>query len=394
MKICFITNTIFTLGGVQRVVSVLASELSKYHEVDILCTREKSEIDREVYNLDSRVNVKINSIINKKNFFTKIYSGIGKKINKYTGLINYLNCEKLIREIYYPKQLRDNYIKYFNDEQYDIIIGVEGYYSLLLSTICNKIESKVIGWQHNSYEAYLKNKGRYYWRQDNLFKYYIPKLDKYLVLTDYDKEKFKDEMDISVHSMNNPRSFKSEEKAFLKNKRFIAAGRFTHQKGFDLLIQSFKKFSDKNEDWELDIIGEGEDLELLKQMINKYNLEERINIRGFTNKIKKRLLSSSVLLLSSRWEGMPMIVLEGMELGLPIISYNISASIQLIDNNYNGILVNKYDVDEFAEAMLKLSNSYELRKKYSKGSIIKSKNFDVEVIAEKWNEIFEEILQK
>lgn len=391
MKICFLTSNIFTLGGVQRVVSVLASELSKYHEIDIICTIGDGEINRDIYGLDPKVNVKINSKINKKSILTKLYSGLGKKMNKYTGIINYIDNETLIKEIYYPKELRNNYIKYFNNEGYDLIIGVEGYYSLLLATISSEIKSKTIGWQHNSYEAYLKNKRRYHWKQDSLFKYYIPKLDKYIVLTDYDKYKFEDELGILVDVMHNPKSFKSKEKAELINKNFIAAGRFTHQKGFDLLIQSFKKFSEADDKWNLDIIGEGEELESLQEMIDKYNLRNRITIKSFTNNIKENLLKASVLLLPSRWEGMPMIVLESMELGLPIISYNISASKQLIDNNYNGILVNKYDIDKFAEAMLEFANSYELRVKCSIASINKSRNFDAEVIGEKWNCMFNSI---
>lgn len=392
MKICFITSTIFNLGGVQRVVSVLANELSKYHQIDIICTNKEYKLDRELYSLSKKVNVEFSTKLNDKFFLIKLYSGLGKRVNKKTGWFNNEKMLSIIEEIYYPKQVQKNYINYFNNKKYDIIIGVEGYYSLLLGIISKSIKSKVIGWQHNSYEAYLKNTRRYYWNQDILFKKYLQNLDKFLVLTNHDKNKYYEELHIKSEVIYNPRSFKSNNKSNLLNKKFIAAGRFTYQKGFDLLLSSFQIFSESNNEWNLDIFGEGEEEETLLDLIRKYNLEDRVRIKKFTNKIKEYLLDSSVLLLSSRWEGMPMIVLESMELGLPIISYDITASQQLIQNNEQGILVNKYDTDKFADAMLQLAQSYELRKKYSTNAIKKSREFDIESIAKKWNKMFYEIM--
>ena len=67
-------------------------------------------------------------------------------------------------------------------------------------------------------------------------------------------------------------------------------------------------------------------------MINIYKLEVRFIVKSFTNNIKDYFLNSSVLLLPSRWEGMPMIVLESLEMGVPIISYDITAVKPLITN--------------------------------------------------------------
>lgn len=388
MKICFITNNIFKLGGVERVLSVLASELCKEHEITILCTQGKNPIDRSIYNLDERVNVEINTNLMERPFILKAANKIGKEINKFTGILNKEKHLNKISKLYFPHKTRENFINYINSNKFDIVIGVQGRFSLLLGIIKDKVNSKVMGWQHNSYEAYLKNPNRYHWNQDVMFNKYISNLDEYIVLTDYDKNMFKSERDIDCTVIHNPKSFVSDIKSPLTSKKFLAAGRFNVQKGFDLLIESYKLFCEKNKEWNLVIVGEGEEKSKIEKLIKKYNLENRVEIHGFTNKINEYFLESSVLLLPSRWEGMPMIVLESLEMGVPIVSYDITAATQIITDNREGIIVPKYNVEEFAKAMEKISESDILRNKMARNCILKSLEFDIQNIAKKWNEVF------
>ena len=271
--------------------------------------------------------------------------------------------------------------------KFDVVIGVAGEYSLLLGTISDKINAKTIGWQHNSFDAYLRNEKRYFWNQDQLFKNYISNLNEYIVLNDYDKEMFKKEFNIDSKVIYNPKSFISNEKSKVDNKQFLAAGRFNYQKGFDLLIEAFNLFSKLNSDWNLVLVGEGEEKDKIQNLINKYNLNDRIILKPATDNIKQYFLKSSILLLPSRWEGMPMIVLEALEMGMPAITYNISAIYPLIKDKKEGIVVTKYDIEKFAEAMNYLANNNEIRKKMSDNCIKKSKEFEISKIINKWNQI-------
>ncbi len=388
MKICFLIGSVFNLGGVQRVTSVLASELSVEHDINILCMENDFEEDRSLYNLNEKVKVTIWKEEFERNIFKRISYKIIKDINKKGGYFNKEKNLKLLTNAYYPHKLRNSIINYLNENDYDIVIGVEGYYSLLLGEISDKITAKTIGWQHNSYEAYLKNKGRYYWNRDILFEKYIPKLDEYIVLNNHDKSMYKNEKGIESKVIYNPRSFKSDEKSDVKSKTFLAAGRFNYQKGFDLLIESFKIFAKENNEWNLIIVGEGEEKDNMKKLIDKYKLNDRILIKHFTDNIKKYFLESSALLLSSRWEGMPMIVLESLEMGVPVIFYDITAIEPLVTNDKEGLVVEKYDVKAYADAMSKISKSYDLRLNMSKNSIEKSKDFDIERILKVWNDVF------
>lgn len=388
MKICFITYNIFDLGGIQRVTSVIANELSKEHQVDILCTCGKYKVDRSLYNLSENINIEINEDLKRKSKIMQLSYKCLKEINKITSIFNREDMLNILTELYYPKKIRKRFINYLNDKEYDIVIGVAGEYSLLLGTIANDINTKTIGWQHNSFDAYLNTRGRYFWNQDELFRKYIGNLNKHIVLTEYDRDMYKKNMNIDSDVIYNPKSFSSVEKSNVKNKQFLAAGRFTHQKGFDLLIESFNEFSKINTEWDLVIVGDGEEKKYIKQLINKYDLDKRIRIENFTNDIKSYFLESSILLLPSRWEGMPMIVLEALEMGVPIISYDITASQQLIENNKEGILVNKFDVIEFSNAMVRMANSLKYRYNMSKNAIKKSKIFSVNEIVREWNDMF------
>lgn len=390
-KVCFLVNDIFSLGGVQRVVSVIANSLCKDYDITILCIGNNVEVNRTTYNLDERIKVDVKSDILKVNIIKKIIYKIAKVINERTNIFQH-NKKNILSEIYFPKCIREKLYNHLNSSDFDIVIGVEGNFSLLLATISDMLDCKTMGWQHNSYDAYLKNKNKYHWKQDCLFKKYLPKLDRYIVLTNYDKRMYKKEMDIDCIVINNPKSFISNEKSKLINKQFLAAGRFNYQKGFDLLIESFNEFAKHNDDWNLVIVGEGEEKDKIIKLINKYNLQNRIQIDNFTDNIQKYFLQSSILLLPSRWEGMPMIVLESMEMGVPVISYDISACTQLIKNNCEGILVDKYNTKQFAQGMNELSSSYKKRKEMSKHISDKIKNYDINTISLNWKIIISELV--
>ena len=389
MKICFITNELFSLGGAQRVLSVLANNLVQDYEVHIAWTSNNPTIDRSLYDLNPKIRLHNNRNLYSKKPINKILRGL----NKVTGIFNKEIFEFTFKEIAYPKKLREEYINYINNNNYDLVIGVGGYFSLILGMISDKVKAKTIGWQHNSYEAYLENRYRYYWNEDILFEKYIPKLDRYIVLNNHDKEKFKKEKNIECQVIYNPRSFDSKEKSKVNKKQFLAAGRFNHQKGFDLLIESFNTFSKTNDDWKLVIVGEGKEKLKLIEKVNKYKLGDRIIFENFTNNIKEYFLNSSVLLLPSRWEGMPMIVLESLEMGVPVISYDITAVEPLITNGKEGIIVKSFDKDEFAIAMEKIVSSFNLIKDMSKECVIKSREFDVENIRDKWIELIDELAE-
>lgn len=356
MKICFFTDDIFTLGGIQRVVSVVASELAQYHDVDILCfTRnEEFKINRNLYNLDEKVNIEVNKVLFDMKFTSKIRSKILRVINEKTEIFNNEKSVELLTSVYYPKEVQDRCIKYLNSKDYDVIIGVAGVYSLLLGIISNKLDAKTVGWQHNSYDAYFNTTHKYHWDQNKLFKAFIKKLDRYIVLTNEDKKLVDNNFLVNSVRIYNPLSFTSIKKSNCEERNIICVGRLVQeQKGLDLLIKAFYKVSLIHKGWILYIVGDGEDKNKLNELIHKFNLEDKIKIKPFTNNIKEYYLNSSILVSSSRWEGFGLVITEAMECGLPVIAFANSGPKEIINKpNENGILVTCGNTDELAKAMI------------------------------------------
>ena len=103
MKICFVTGSVFSLGGIQRVLTVIANELSKNYEIDILCTNKNIKINRELYNLDKNININLYENLEKYNFIYKLINKIIKTINKYTNIFNNKFFEIILLNSIYPK---------------------------------------------------------------------------------------------------------------------------------------------------------------------------------------------------------------------------------------------------------------------------------------------------
>lgn len=389
MKICFLTDTIFNVGGIQRVLSVLANELVNTYQVTILCTNGDYVENRELYNLHKDVKVVINEELLKMKFFTKICSKVLIKLNAKTGFLNRKRTTSLLAESYYPTVIQNNFVNYFNSKDYDVIIGNQGYYSALLSIIGGRLNAKTIGWQHNSYSAYFNTQNQYSWNQDYLFKKFIKNLDRYVVLTDDDKRLIDENFNINSNRIYNPLSFTCNIKSNCEKKNIICVGRLVEkQKGLDLLIKAFHKVSINHKDWKLYIVGDGDDKDKINELIYNLNLKNQIIIQSSTNNVKEYYLNSSILVSSSRWEGFGLVITEAMECGLPVIAFANSGPKEIINKpSINGILVPCEDIEALANAMIDLIENEEKRKSIAREALKRAQDFSMRNIYNQWNEM-------
>lgn len=377
MKICIWLGTISDIGGVQRLCTLLANELAKENEVTIASFDTPEKLANAVYKLDKRVKF----VEFPKN---KVSSNIFYRIMRRI-LFKLIRNDKYLERIDFPKFMRKRLVDFANQGEYDAIIGV---HSLWLAMIAPEVKAETVGWQLSSFDAYFNTPGKYAWRKKVLFEKYISNLDHYVVLNERTKEKIDTNFGIDSSIIYNPRSYTSKEKSDMKNKVFLAAGRMVYVKAFDNLVEAFKIFAQKNPDWKLLLFGDGEDLPMIRDKIKKYGLEQRIITPGKTDDIKKYFLQSSVLLLPSRWEGMPMIGLEALEMGCPIIAYDIDAMGPIISNGSNGVIVKEnQDVNTYAQAMLKIAENQTLRDQMHQAALQKATQFSVDKIMSEWGKI-------
>lgn len=329
----------------------------------------------------------------KKSFFVKVYSKLLRTLNAKIGLLNKKKFLYLLAEAYYPTEIQKRFINYLNSKDFDVIIGIGGEYSLLLGIIADKLKAKTIGWQHNTYNSYFNTPYKYNWNQDELFKVAIKKIDKYVVLTDTDKKLIDKNFMINSHRIYNPLSFTSNIKSNCENKNIIFVGRLVmEQKGLDLLIKAFHKVTLKHKDWNLYIVGDGEDKDKLDELIYKMDLVGKVKIESFTNNIQTYYLNSSMLVSSSRWEGFGLVVTEAMECGLPVIAFDNSGPKEIINKpNENGILVPCGDIEGLSAAIIDLIENKEKRKCIGKKSISRAKDFSINEIYNQWNKILQSL---
>ena len=380
MKICICVGTILDIGGIQRVISLFANELAKKHEVTISSFDTPEKISNSVYKLDKNINF---VEFPKSKIASNILYRIMRKI-----LFKVVRNDKFLERIDFPKFMRKRLVDFANQGEYDAIIGVHWYHSLWLAMIAPEVKAETVGLQLSSFDAYFNTPGKYAWRKKVLFEKYISNLDHYVVLNERTKEKIDTNFGIDSSIIYNPRSYTSKEKSDMKNKVFLAAGRMVYVKAFDNLVEAFKIFAQKNPDWKLLLFGDGEDLPMIRDKIKKYGLEQRIITPGKTDDIKKYFLQSSVLLLPSRWEGMPMIGLEALEMGCPIIAYDIDAMGPIISNGSNGVIVKEnQDVNTYAQAMLKIAENQTLRDQMHQAALQKATQFSVDKIMSEWGKI-------
>jgi glycosyltransferase involved in cell wall biosynthesis len=220
----------------------------------------------------------------------------------------------------------------------------------------------------------------------------IRKLDKFVVLTNEDKQKWNEIDQNKIMTIYNPVSSSSQQFSSCENKRVIAAGRYSLEKGFDLLTEAWKYVNEKHPDWTLHIYGDGDRTDLEKR-INRLKLTNSFIANGKTNAITEKYLESSIFVLSSRWEGMPLVLIEAMSLGVAPVSFACpSGPRDIITHGIDGLLVENGNIEMLAENICYLIENEEKRKEMGRNARESVKRFDAKVIMSQWKELFEMLI--
>ena len=386
-RICFLVDSIFSIGGVQRVTAVIAGALSKDYDVTIMTFDKLTMKDLSLYQLANYPIkyqfVSYPNISPTKDKLCKIYSYLYRKVLPQCGFTSDLYAHSS-----FPKKRREALTCSIQKGQFDVVIGVHSFLAIRLATIKKELgKTKVFGWIHNSFEALLKEGSPYlgvelkyhYGRQ-------LQKLDEVVVLYQQDAEMYQKTFGFRPSTIYNPLTLKPGPRSDGKQKRFLGVGRFSPKhKGFDLLIQAFALYAKNHQDWSLDIVGDGQEKEQLEHMIIENCLDERIKLHPFTNNIQSYYSSASIYVLSSRWEGMPLVLVEAMSHGLPIIASDIPTCQEVLGDF--GMFFKNGDIQELSQR-LEDATHLDWQKK-SDEAIAIAQRFDINTIAGQWVQLME-----
>ncbi|MDX7645553.1 glycosyltransferase family 4 protein [Aeromonas caviae] len=355
-RICFFIGNLNNAGGTERVSSVIASELQhrgyQIHILSLQCGK------KPFFELADGIHI--------SQLFTKAGRG-------------------MLRLPITIMRLR----RYLRQQQIDILIDVESMLALYALPAVVGLNVRHICWEHFNYHVDLGKASRRLAR-----KLAARFADDVITLTERDKQLWLANTTCKAHitaipnpvTIALPTNINPE-----KEKLFLAVGRLTYQKGFDLLLQAWAQVAPLHPDWRLRIVGDGEDKAMLEQLRRDLNIEASTELLPKTNNIAAHYQQAAFFVMSSRFEGLPLVLIEAQAYGLPIVSFNCDTGpAEIIKHGETGWLCEAGDVADLSD---KISNAVccfneeVTYKSFSKHSKENRNEFSVDVIIDKWSDL-------
>ena len=374
-KIVYCTPALYMAGGVERVLTLKANYFADHFGYDITIILTEGKDKPLFYPLSDKVKV-----VNLDIGFEELWAcSFIKKVFVY-----------LKKQHLFKKLLKQELMRIHPDITVSLLRREINFIALINDG------SKKIGELHVNKANYrnfeqgeanvFKNLFARYWMRNLV--YNLKQLDKFIVLTEEDRNNWVELDNIEV--IPDPLTFSPSSYSPLTERRVIAVGRYVYQKGFDLLIQSWSIVEKECPDWSLTIIGQGNRLEYESLMDELHVDRSRCKLMGPTDTIQDEYMKSSLLVMSSRFEGFGMVLVEAMSCGLPVVSFDCPCGPKdIIQDHVDGLLVEKGNVEKLAESIIWMIQHPEQRKAMADKAVENVQRFGIDQIAEKWKSLFE-----
>ncbi|MFQ9516385.1 MAG: glycosyltransferase family 4 protein [Eubacterium sp.] len=359
-NICFYSGDITNSGGTERVAIIIANELNKLEEynVSVLSLVEKEK--EPFFALDRTIPR------------YAIYDHVVRGITHIGGIIN--RTRKMIKK-----------------HNIDILIDIDGILEMYTIPAKRFTKVKIISWEHYNFYQHPVVPYRKYTR-----KMAARWADAIVTLTEEDKGYYTSNLNVRcpIQCIYNPVIWKKNTKEYdSQSKIILSVGRLTYQKGFDILIDVADLFLKGYPDWKWIVLGEGEDREILEKKVMEKGLDKQLLFPGNVDDIDEYYAKASVFVMTSRFEGLPMTLLETKPYKLPIVSFDCKTGPkELVQDGINGYLIPEGENKEMAEAICKLIDNEKERKEFSEHAIIDMEKFELTCIMNHWIELLKEIM--
>ena len=354
-KICLIDYNMSIVGGVERVTASLANALCEFYEVHLLCLCG----GESAFPLDSRVKF---SVIRKEEERLSVMRKKDKPI------------------------IAD----YFNKNDISVAIVQGNYPGFITSAVRFKTKTKLVFCDHGA----LMNQWE---KKDIVVIRLISSLlhHRTITLTQKNMNDYRKKFLISKKRLAVIPNWISDDVAFseeydINSKRIISAGRFGKEKGFDMLVTAFAPVAEKHPDWHLDIYGDGEMMNTVKNLIKEYNIDSNVHLKGMCNNLAEKYKEYAMYVLPSYREGLPLVLLEAKANRLPIVSFDIMTGPgEIMRDGVDGFLISPYDLEQMGNAICRLIEDKELRQRMSDKSQEGIEKFSKPAILKQWCELIE-----
>jgi len=352
MKLDFIIDSLDG-GGAERVMATLINSLSNENDITLITLNPGSKYP-----------------INKN--ITKIDLHHGSLKN------HTLRSLKNLFSYYQKKQKKPDFIIVFLPENALYTIPISKFYGI-----------KVIVSEHTNHTANVTRKRKI------SRKLVYPFATGVTVLTSFDFKYFK-KINKNTFIMPNPVILNEKITDYEERKKsIIAAGALNRykDKGFDSLLRITAPLLQNHTDWNLIILGGGEKgISALKNLSKELKIENQLILPGFCENINEVMQESQIFVLTSKFEGLPMVLMEALSNGLACIAYDcVSGPRDLINNEKNGLLIEDQNSTAFQQALENLLIDSELRKKIAAAGPSSMKPYNLPEIVKKWHQLFNQL---
>ncbi len=365
-KIAYIIYSLSNSAGMERSLTTRANFLSDIYDVTIITQvagKDFFKLDPKIH----RINLDLDTSLNKKDFKNECFRRLSDVLffQKFDLVVSQGGMELFF--LYKIKDGSKKVVEFCFSYDYYKIMALERYNGFLGRFIGN-----IYTWKRNMYAR---------------------KYDYIVTLTKRDQLSWKKVMS-NVAQVYNPLTISSSLKSDCKIKNVIAVGRLEFAKGFDILINSWRKLARKHPDWTLTIFGEGSKRNELQDLIDTYSLTKSIFLMGRTANIVKEYANSSIFVLSSREEGFGLVITEAESCGLPIITFDCpNGPGEIVEDGFNGFVIDDVgNVDKLSKAICSLIENKELRRKMGEASLVSVQKFSEDIIKPQWVKLFNQII--
>lgn len=376
MKIVYCIGALSKPGGTERVLVNKANYLADHlgQEVHVLIADQQDQ--PLCYDFSSKVIIHDMSI--------RKYLKSKKVIKGFT----FLSMTSVLKLVYQRK---------INEIQPDVILVLElGYDDFIIPGIKSKaVKIREIHSSHNAQRT-IKLKSGNYAKQFFLMKLYYYLANKYdavVVLTHQDAKDrtyFKNKFVIP-----NCIEINSAIPQLHKSTKAISVGRLDKFKNFADQIIVWSSVIKKHPDWTLHIYGDGPERSNLEQLIVKLKLEKHVFLEGITNNVSEKYAASSLFIFTSVAEGFGMVLVEAMQMGVPVISYDCPCGpSDIITNGEDGFLIPLKGIEELEKKIITLIENDSLREKMGENAKLSSQRYKTNKIMPEWITLFNNLISK
>ncbi len=353
ISICLLKYDMTEKSGGDRVVANLANELSEYFEVHLVSINGREE---------------------------KPYFPV-KNTVIYAPLLH--GHERIRKTLLKGSKALKKYIK---EHKIDIIMSIGGNVNFFMWYAARRNGTKQVFCEHINLISALEDKS------NAILRWLGAKTaDKIITLTEKDKQSYIEYFKIdekridSIPNWIDPSLLENRTSYDITSKKIITVGRLCEQKGLDYLVEVAKTVFENHKDWQWDIWGDGPDREKIEALIIENGLSDNLHLRGTTNSIYSVYSEYAIYAMTSRSEGLPMVLLEAKTCSLPIVSFDcLTGPSDIVEDSVSGYLVETFDTAKLANKIIELIENDDLRQSFATHAKDNLVNFKREEIVSRW----------